>query len=250
MSRAAFRQDDGKAGFTLIETLVALLLMGLVLSSLATLTAQWLPNWHRGLDRIQRSERIGVALERIADDLAAAEFVPVRRGSQELRFDGSELSVTFVRTSAGPNSGPGLDEVRIGETAERQEFLTVRSRAALEPLPDGTSLSEQRRFGDPVVLLRAPYRLTFAYAGEDQLWKPRWQNAKKLPALIRLTVRDAASQRELSISTVVRLHVQIPASCAGKGGSNCNSQGGAEGQQSPDGHDNAGNAAVAATGAL
>ena len=71
MSRPA-QQRTNESGFTLIETLVALALMGLVLSALANLTAQWLPNWNRGLDRIQRSEQIGIALQRIADDLADA----------------------------------------------------------------------------------------------------------------------------------------------------------------------------------
>ena len=42
---------DGECGFTLIETLAALALTGLVLSALATLTAQWLPNWNRGFAR-------------------------------------------------------------------------------------------------------------------------------------------------------------------------------------------------------
>ena len=79
MSRPA-QQRTNESGFTLIETLVALALMGLVLSALANLTAQWLPNWNRGLDRIQRSELIGIALQRIADDLAAAQYVPASRG--------------------------------------------------------------------------------------------------------------------------------------------------------------------------
>ena len=68
--KASAKPRTKEGGFTLIETLVALALMGLVLSALANLTAQWLPNWNRGLNRIQRSELIGTALQRIADDLA------------------------------------------------------------------------------------------------------------------------------------------------------------------------------------
>ncbi|HEY0911356.1 MAG TPA: type II secretion system protein, partial [Bradyrhizobium sp.] len=123
------RRDDPEAGFTLIETIVALALMGLVLSALASITAQWLPNWNHGVDRIQRSEVIGIALQRIGADLAAAEYVPANRESRHPLFDGSELSVIFVRTSLGPNAGPGLDVVRLGETTDRREFVTVRSDA-------------------------------------------------------------------------------------------------------------------------
>lgn len=227
MKRTLAQRKDIEGGFTLIETIVALVLMGLVLSSLATLTAEWLPNWNRGLDRVQRSEAIGIALQRIADDLAAAEFMPSGPGSRTPLFAGTELSVMFVRTALGPNTGPGLDVVRIGETGEQREFMTVRSRAGFKPLREGESLSEQLHLRDPVVLLRMPYRLSFAYAEEDLNWKAAWQNAEKLPAVVRVTVRDAASERELSLSTVVRLHVQFAADCARSGNDKCGTKTGA-----------------------
>jgi len=70
-------------GFTLIEALVALALTGLILLALATLIAQWLPSWNRGFDRIQQSELISIAMQRIAADLAAAEFVPASRATKK-----------------------------------------------------------------------------------------------------------------------------------------------------------------------
>ncbi len=220
MISASAARRTHERGFTLIETIVALALMGLLLSALASITAQWLPSWNRGLDRIQRSELIGIALERIGADLAAAEFVAANRDTHKPLFDGSELSVTFVRMAVGPNAGPGLDVVRLGEIRDRGEFVTVRSQARFTPLADGVSLSEQVHLGSPVVLLRAPYRLSFAYAGADRSWKSVWKDAEKLPAMIRLTIRDAASQRVLSVSTIAPLHVQIPSDCTKPDG-NC-----------------------------
>src|SRR4051794_36586824 len=99
MSARLAKRRVGERGFTLIETLVALALMGLVLSALASLTAQWLPNWNRGLERIQRGELLGIALQRIGADLAAAEYVSSNRDARQPLFDGSELSVMFVRTA-------------------------------------------------------------------------------------------------------------------------------------------------------
>jgi general secretion pathway protein J len=220
MTSAMIDRRAGEAGFTLIEAIVALALMGLVLYALANITAQWLPNWNRGVGRVQRAEAIGVALQRIAADLAAAEYVPANRDSQRPLFDGSELSITFVRTAVGPNTGPGLEVVHFGEAADRREFVTVRSRARFAPLPVGSSLSEQVHLGDPVVLLRAPFRLSFAYAGPDRVWKSTWREADRLPALIKLTVRDAASQRVLSLSTVASIHAQVPSDCTRPDG-NC-----------------------------
>src|ERR1700726_4111639 len=133
MRRSLAKRRTGESGFTLIETLVAMALMGLVLSALASITAQWLPNWNRGLGRIQRSEVIGIALQRIGADLAAAEYVPANRDSRRPLFEGSELSVVFVRTALGPNAVAGLDVVHLGETTERHEFVTVRSRTRFTP---------------------------------------------------------------------------------------------------------------------
>jgi len=247
MTASLAKQRAGEGGFTLIETLVAMALMGLVLSALAGITAQWLPNWNRGLERIQRSELIGIALQRIGADLAAAEYVPANRDARYPLFEGSELSVTFVRTALGPNAGPGLDVVRVGETTDRQGFVTVRSRAPFRPLPLASSLSEQIQFGEPVLLLRTPFRLSFAYAGQDRIWKSSWRDSDKLPAAIKLTVRDAANERILSISTVAPVHVQSPAQgecaqpdggCDGKSGAPNNPQG------SPQGNSQAGSAAT------
>jgi general secretion pathway protein J len=203
--------STGEAGFTLIETLVALALMGLILSALATITAQWLPNWNRGLDRVQRSEGVSIAMERIAADLAAAEFVPANRDQKRPLFDGSPLAVTFVRTALGPNAGPGLDVVRIAETTDHGRLVTVRSRALFGPLPSGSSLSEQIHVANPVVLLQPPYRLSFSYAGPDRVWRDNWHEAEKLPASIMITLRDAASGRVLPYSTVASIHVDAPA---------------------------------------
>jgi general secretion pathway protein J len=205
------KRRAGEGGFTLIETLVALALTGLVLSALATITSQWLPNWNRGMDRIQQSEATSLALQRIVADLAAAEYVPANRDERQPLFDGSESSVTFVRTALGPNVALGLEVVRIGETTDRQQFVTVRSRMPFGPLEPGSSLSEQIQTRDPVVLLRAPDRLSFSYAGQDRIWKSSWHHADRLPSAIMLTVRDAATERALPVSTMASIHVEAAA---------------------------------------
>jgi general secretion pathway protein J len=216
------RRQSSEAGFTLIEALVALALTGLVLSALATLTAQFLPNWNRGIDRIQHSELISMSMQRIAADLAAAEFIPAGSDDKSEKkrkplFEGTPLSVTFVRTAIGPNAGIGLDVIRIGETTDRGHLVTVRTRAGFVPLPQGASPSEQLRLTDPVVLLRAPLRLSFAYAGEDRVFHEDWHDADKLPTAIRLTVRDTASEHVLAVSTVTPVHVDAPAGKSGEG---------------------------------
>jgi general secretion pathway protein J len=201
--------QDRTAGFTLIEALVATALMGLILAALATITARWLPNWNHGIARLQRHEQVAIGLERIAADLAAAEFIPISQEIQKPYFDGTNRSVTFVRTSLGPNRRPGLEVVRLAETASEQGALLVRTRAAFAPGADPKQLA----FTDPVVLLRAPYRISFSYAGADRNWRDDWRQQAQLPSAVKLRMLDATTQRTLSVSTATLIHVEVPVDC-------------------------------------
>jgi len=196
-------------GFTLLEALAATALMGLILTALATITAQWLPNWNHGLLQVQRDEQVALGLDRLAADLAAAEFIPSSQQTRKPFFDGASRSVTFVRTAFGPNSGPGLEVIRIAEINTDHGPVLVRTRTAFMPGIDHV----QPNFTDPVVLLHAPYRLSFSYAGADRIWRDDWRDQIQLPKAVKLTVRDVATQRTLSVSTATSVHVEVPVDC-------------------------------------
>jgi general secretion pathway protein J len=200
------------AGFTLVEALLATALMGAILAAIATVTAQWLPNWNRGFVRVQGTETLAAGLERIVADVAAAQFVTAGANIRQPVFDGTELSVTFLRTAIGPNTRPGLEVVRIAESPGEKGLMTVRTHARFVPMgQDGAEV--QPAPANPVVLIRAPYRVTFSYAGQDRVWRPAWRGEGELPAAIRVQLRDAATDRTLSVSTATLVHANMPADC-------------------------------------
>jgi general secretion pathway protein J len=205
--------SDGEAGFTLIEILVALTLMVGVLAALATLTAQWLPNWNRGFAHVQRAELLERGLARLIADLSAAEFVSANRETRQPLFDGDELSVRFVRSAIGPNTRPGLEFVRIATTSEKRGLTLVRARAPYTILPQAMTIADVTNYADPVALLRLPYRVVFAYAGPDRVWRNVWRDADQLPSAVRVTVLDAATETRLAVSTVAMMHVTASARC-------------------------------------
>jgi len=224
---------SGEAGFTLLEMLIATMLMVFILVALATVTAQWLPNWNRGMARMERDERLAFALNRMAEDLSVAEFVPANTAVKKPYFDGSELSLSFVRTAIGPNSRPGLEIVRFQEAADRSGPSLVRDHASFVPL----DITEQVRFTDPIVLIRAPYRVAFAYADANGEWLPAWRDAAQLPTRIRITVRDGITQQTLAVSTAALIHVDTPVACiSAKNVTQCLTQiaqAGADGDREP-----------------
>ena len=210
MSRFARRGLADESGFTLIEVLLATLLMTIILGALATVTTQWLPNWNRGMTHVQRAERLAMGLERITADLSVAEMMPANADTKMPVFEGSELSVTFVRTAVDPNTRPGLEIVRLIEKADEQGLALVRERAPFVPMASDAQI----RFTDPVVLIRSPFRITFSYAGADQVWQPIWPAQKQLPDMIRIAVRNAATGQALAVSSAAVVHVNAPPECA------------------------------------
>ena len=207
------KNRHGEAGFTLIEIVVAMTLMVGVLAALASVTAQWLPNWNRGFAHVQRAELLARGLERLVADLSAAELVSANGKTRQPLFDGGELSVRFVRPAIGPNTRPGLEFVSIAMTAGKEGAALVRMRAPFTLLPRNAGIADVTNFSDPVVLMRQSYRVVFAYAGADHIWRNTWRNADELPAAVRVTVLDAATETRLAVSTAAIVHVSAPAEC-------------------------------------
>jgi general secretion pathway protein J len=199
------------AGFTLIEALLATLLMGVILSALATVTSQWLSNWDRGFARLQSVDLLAAGLDRLVADLAAAEIVTAGGANVMPVFDGTELGVIFVRTPLGPNTFTGLEVVRIDEASDNRGRALVRSTAPFAPI---TGDLRESNFSNPVVLIRAPYRVSFSYAGPDRVWRDSWRAAAQLPRAVRVSVRGAAGTRILAVSTSTFINAELPARCA------------------------------------
>src|SRR3984893_11824313 len=218
------RRRSNVAGFTLLEALVATTLMGMILTALGAITAQWLPSWNRGFMRVQRSELFTVALNRLAADLSAAAFITPNRGTKLPIFEGSPSAVTLVRSAVGPNTDPGLEVVRLAEAVDRQGFALVRTETPFAPFGLGDVSASQLKFTDPVVLLRSPYLVSFSYSAGDDSWSDTWQNAIQLPSVVRFMVRDVTTGRTLAISRATLVHVELPAECADQTSPACGSQ--------------------------
>ncbi|WP_147262920.1 general secretion pathway protein GspJ [Roseiarcus fermentans] len=187
--------------------------MGAIVLSLGAVAGQWLPNWHRGFGRVQRLETLDVGLQRLAEDLESAEYVTPNSVAKAPIFFGDKKTVTFVRVSNAPGTDPHLEFIRLAETVDERGFALVRSRAPFKPLDPGRPIEAQLYFADPVVLIRAPFRVSFAFAGADRLWRGSWADSGLLPTAARIEVRDAATDKVLALSTATLLHVDLPAEC-------------------------------------
>lgn len=176
------RPQDTEAGFTLLEALASVAVMAVILTGLAMIAGQWLPNWRHGFLALQNADLIGLSLDRIEEDVASAEYARLEAAPGPPLFRGEPNGVTFVRRAIGPGATPRLEVVKIGETMTKQGLEVERAHAAFAPGAIGT-------FRDATTLLRPPFHLVFAYAGPEGGWSANWNGASKLPRAVRLTVQ-------------------------------------------------------------
>jgi general secretion pathway protein J len=195
-------------GFSLLEAIAAVALTATILLGLGTITGLWLPNWRRGFADLQRVDLVGLGLDRLLEDLSVAEYETSWGDAPGPFFEGDATSVTFVRSAIGPNSGPQLEVVRIAESSDERGPALIRSSSRFSPIVRGRP-AEPYAFTDPVALIRAPFRVTFAYAGPEHVWAQQWKSEERLPEAIRVTVLDP-SGRTPSASSVVRLKITAP----------------------------------------
>jgi general secretion pathway protein J len=175
-----------EAGFSLIEALAALAIIGVILGALASVAGQWLPEWRHGFLALQSADQVAQSLDRLAADISSAEYARLDRGAGPQPFRGDADSVMFVSPSVGPDAAPRLDYVRVGVVSTHQGMEIQRQRAPFAPGPIGP-------FRDPVTVLRAPFRLSFAYQAPDGRWMSSWASMTTLPRAMRLTIKTGVA---------------------------------------------------------
>jgi general secretion pathway protein J len=222
-------------GFTMIEAIAAVAVTAAIVMALSAVVGQWLPNWSHGFAKLQRADLLSTALERISEDLSAAEFVTPSSDVHAPLFDGDASSVTLVRSATGPNAFPHLEVVRFAATNADGGIALSRMSAAFAP---GVAGGRSAAFANAVPLVRAPLRVVFSYAGPDRVWADSWKGRPDLPEAVRVSVRDTSADGALAASTAVR--VKVTAQGAPK------QEGGAAGAESPTAQAQASAAAPAA----
>lgn len=176
------RGRKAQAGFTLLEAMVALIVLGLVLAVAATT-----------LGTMGRARGRVMAQADRAEDIFLLRDVLRRQISRALPL--TEL-------------GPGGERYWLVARADRLEFPLVDA-----PLPgrgglafaailveEGRLLYRQSRPGQPpyqTVLAEGDYRFRLSYRGDDprQGWVADWADATRWPRLVRLSVE--AGGREM-----------------------------------------------------
>lgn len=196
MSVGATGMARNQAGFTLIETVVALALMAMI----AALLAGGMRGMRQVLNVVERSENSGSLYSVQAFFRAAfAQATPAPIGSNALATEpalvGDSGGVTF-RTSYAPRGqmeGIYRLTIRVEPSAtQRGAFDLVAVQALVRPQQDGQAqrLPPARSSRIVTGISGASFRF-FGRAGDSEeaaIWQSDWAIAERLPRIVRLDV--------------------------------------------------------------
>jgi general secretion pathway protein J len=207
----------GRAGFTLVELLAALVIGAVVLVGIGALVRTVGLSFDRGTRAVANAERVLLAVQRLSADFASVRYLLRQKEpgpALAALFTGRADGAVFV-TAGHAAVGTRDDELvvlQVEETAGGARL--VRRRAAF---PGVRAPLEGIVPGDPVVLLEGPLTLSFAYSADTALplkWTDRWADEREPPRRARLIARDRTTGADLLPPIVFTIRADAPPSCA------------------------------------
>jgi prepilin-type N-terminal cleavage/methylation domain-containing protein len=178
------------AGFTLVELLVAVMILTLFMTASMGAVRIASRSWAAGQERADATEQMRAVADFLRRQFAQLPALTVGEGDQErLAFVGAGEGVMFVTSAPQYSQGPGLvTYVLRGETVDGEKLLTLRY-AAFDPGNEEFVLPDRN---ERIVLARDFNTIEFRYYGaptEDDIvdWLDAWpEDAEFYPRAIHV----------------------------------------------------------------
>ena len=187
------------AGFTLIELMLASLIMSLVMASVYVSFGGCLRAWKEGNSRAERHQMVQIALEEISRQLRAAYIAP---DNPEIEFVGDLETMDFVyataRSEEGEQRGYGLCSVNYWLTTEEESEPSklMRRERMIPYAAEFPSVSSEE-------VMDSVFNLSFRYYSQDG-WQESWNSNRDLPQTVQINfvLEDETGSTE-AFSTMV-----------------------------------------------
>jgi general secretion pathway protein J len=203
----------GQAGFSLLEVLLALVLMGLLMAGALGGVRTATKSVERGEALIERTNKIRVAqefLRRQVSNAMALPFEQKRPTGEPVVLRGASDELTFVSPMPGYMSRGGAYVQKLAFERGSNGMQLVFRHALLNGFdPDDAFADEER---EPVVLLEHIGRARFEYRALDDRgrlgeWEDNWDQPGRAPLLVRIAVEFERDSRLAWPELVVPLRI-------------------------------------------
>lgn len=209
--RSTHCSAQGMAGFTLMELLVAMTLLGLVMVLLTGGIRFGARVWERSEAQGSHTDTIRVAQEFLRRQLSRAYPLFVTDPTNpHVEFSGNEDSMALLTTAPQAFSQPGRIRLRIASTKN------ANSADLIIAMQD--ELAKNDSFGETQTLVRGFESLSFSYFGtlprdKEPSWHHDWTDARTFPLLIRVEGRFPLGDERKWPDLVVAPRINADAAC-------------------------------------
>lgn len=222
MTRDATEISRLRAGFTLVELLVALAILGLI-SAIALggvrLGARTWETVSAKAEENSQTQMVRTFLSRALSQ-AAAVLVADPEGGQRLAFEGDQDSLIFVAPLSPHFAVGGYQRLELSLLADNPGG-SMRLVLKREPFyPGGEPEAEHRQDDedeDIHFLLDGIEEAVFEYRGDPETkfaeWSAEWRGPEVMPTLVRLRIRFADPWRNAWPDLVVARRVTTDPGC-------------------------------------
>lgn len=179
-------------GFTLLELLIAITLLGFILTLLFGGLRLGSRSWDAGEQRSTNNTHLSLVQAFLRRQLAQVRpYRWKKKVNPELAFVGEANSLKFVAPITARLGPGGLYLVSLELVKDQDESSLVMKRVI--PEPDSSDFSALDD-GEKVVLADKVEAVSFAYFGAETKdaeprWQDKWDNTKLLPYLIRIRLK-------------------------------------------------------------
>lgn len=209
-------RENRARGFTLLELMIGLALLGLIMSLIFAGLQLGIRSWDAAEAAGERANRIRLVQSLLARELAAVYPYRWKNTAEvNLAFIGAGDSLRFV-SSTPPRAGQGGLNMVALLFARGDEGVRLLMRRQIPG-------REQRNFErleneDSVVLLDGLEAAAFEFYGSDTpagrpSWRGKWEDPQRLPRLVRVSLRSKGAPAWPDV--VVALRVSENAGCGG-----------------------------------
>ena len=204
--------NTNEAGFTLLELVISIVLLGMLTTALYSATTFGSRVWRREVGTTSELSRVRAAQVLLRDHLTRVYPLMVHSGEGEFRtdFSGTPTSINFISPAQADIAPGGFARIVFQlESSTAGSSLVYVARAEL-----GDNDKAVRR-----TLLRSVKALSFSYFGSDDAegparWSTTWGNRSYLPSLIRVQLSLGGASAPHWPALTIRPLLTADAGCA------------------------------------
>lgn len=205
------RNPFQETGFTLMELLIAVTIIGVVVILVTSALRISLRAWEKGEQDIEANQRLRAVIELMVDQLEAMFLDRKYEGKTENYYiKGDVNSMAFLtREASDPKYSTRIFHITymIERVDTRKRLMIVEQEVPPVKLIDNAS--EEQEGDTSVVLIPSCYDVYFEYLkhppdGEKRFWQASWNplEEKGIPLAVRITIQE--KEDDAPVRAIVR----------------------------------------------